>query len=126
MSSTILLVTSHDRALRKPLLESQGYKVEMISSEAVADSLQRARFDLVLIPTDDGVNATLACCEQIKRIDSKICVGVIAQRAEYVPPHPAVDAVIRQQYSPEKFLATIRNLLDGSPLADSFSAGESE
>ncbi len=100
--------------------------MQTVASEAVTDTLRSARFDLVLVPTDDGVDATLACCEQIKSIDPRICVGVIAQRAEYVPPHPAVDAVIRQQYSPERFLATVRKLLDGSPLADSYSAGEGE
>ena len=126
MNGTILLVTSNDRALRKPLLQSQGYTVGSVPREAVVEALRGVGFDLVLIPTDDGVDTTIACCEQIKRILPKICVAVIAQRAEYVPPNPAVDAVIRQQYSPERFLATVRKLIDGSPLADSFSAGDSE
>ena len=126
MGAAILLVTSNDRALRKPLLESQGYKVETRPSESVAETLRSAHFDLVLLPTDDGVNATLACCEEIKRHAPEMRVAVIAQRAEYVPPHPAVDAVIRQQYSPERFLATVRRLLDGSALERSYSAGEGE
>lgn len=126
MSSAILLITSSDRALRKPLLQSQGYTVEMTSIKAAAGALQNGRFDLALLTTEDGVGATLACCEQVKSLAPNMRVAVIAQRAEYLPPNPAVDAIIRQQYSPERFLATVRRLLDGSQLADSFSAGDGE
>ena len=123
MRMKILLVTAKDDTHRKLLLESQGYEVELAP---IADACDRARLNelaLVLIPTDSGIENTLACCEKIKGAAPEIRIAVIAERAEYIPPNAAIDAIIRQQHSPGKFLTAVRRLLDISPLGQSHYAG---
>jgi CheY-like chemotaxis protein len=123
MSAKILLVTATDETHRKPLLESEGYDVTLA---CVGDACNRVRFSqfaLVLIPTDSGIENTLALCENIKAVAPEMRVAVIADRAEYIPPNVAVDAIVRQQHSPGKFLAAVRRLLDISPLGQSHCAG---
>jgi hypothetical protein len=118
----ILLVTGRDDTHRKPLLESQGYEVVITPIEEVTGILLCRRFALALISTDGGVDATLDCCEKMKTVAPGIRIAVIAERAEYVPPNTAVDAIIRQQHSPGRFLAAVARLLDVSPLGQSYSA----
>jgi len=131
MSARILLVTAADNTHRKPLLESQGYVVDVVPAALVENRLRHPAvptpYDLALIATEDGVPATLDCCEKMKRIVPRLRIAVIAQRSEYVPPSQAVDAVIRQQYSPGKFLASVKRLLDDAPLGkESSAAAEGE
>ena len=124
LSKTILLVTDRDNTHRKPLLESEGYQVEVSPIEDFRERLGSIDVGLILMSTDSGIEATLACCGAMKKIAPETRIAVIAQRAEYVPPDPAVDAIIRQQHSPRQFLAAIRRLLDPSPLGRSQSAGD--
>lgn len=126
MSVTILLVTGRDDMHRKPVLESQGYKVEVAPMEDLTGILLSRCFALVLVSTEIGVDATLACCEKMKSVAPDTRIAVIAERAEYVPPNSAVDAIIRQQHSPGRFLAAVARLLDISPLGQSYSASDGQ
>ena len=123
MSAKILLVTANDDTHRKPLLESEGYDVEL---DSIDDACKRAylnQFALVLIPTDSGIDNALACCEKMKAAAPGTRIALIAVHAEYVPQNAPLDAIIRQQHSPGRFLAAVRRLLDISPLGQSHSAG---
>lgn len=114
MSETILLISKSDEAYRQLLLESDGYSVQRRDAQEARVLLRSERFRLALITTERGLDATLAFCEELKQLDEGMRVVVLAQRAEYLPPHPCVDALIREQYSPGKFLATVRKLMDGT------------
>lgn len=127
MSATILLITALDETHRRPLLESQGYSVQVASPPEASKFLNATRYDLALIPTENGVAATLEYCAQMKRILPELRVAIIAQRAEYVPPGDSADAIIREQHSPARFLAAVKRLLETSAMdGKSFSASENQ
>ncbi len=112
MRARILLVTKMDDTHRKPLLESQGYFVELSTALSVFDRLGENRFHLALLSTDDGAEETIELSEALKSHFPRMRIALVAQRAEYVPPSVAIDTVIRQQHSPGKFLAAIKRLID--------------
>ena len=114
MRAKILLVTKMDDTHRKPLLESQGYFVEFTSIEVVFARLAENRFHLALLSTDDGAEEALRLSDRMKAEFPSMRIALVAQRAEYVPPNDTIDAVIRQQHSPGKFLAAIQRLIDAA------------
>ena len=116
LNENILLIAKVDEAYRQLLLESQGYTVRRLDEKQARIVLRSERFRLAMITTERGTAATLALCEELKSFDSEMRVAVLAQRAEYLPPHDCVDALIREQYSPGKFLATVQKLVEGRPL----------
>jgi DNA-binding response OmpR family regulator len=109
----ILLVKSVDDTFQQPLLETAGYQVQITTPDDALSSLNEGAFRLVLITTESSVPRTLDLCGQIKSTYPNLRIGLLAQRAEYIPKHECIDAIIRTQYSPNKFLATIRHLMDG-------------
>jgi ferredoxin-NADP reductase len=112
LSARILLVTEVDETHRQPLLESQGYQVSLAAPGDISNQLRANHFHLALIATDGGIGPTLAICEQMKNLRPNMQVAIIAQRAEYVPASASVNAVIRQQHSPGRFLCAVRTLID--------------
>lgn len=115
MNENILLITGNDDTYRQPLLEAQGYTVLPVKLGDALRALSSKSFQLVLITTESGIAETLAFCEQLKSGYPDLRVGVLAQRAEYVPQNSCADIVVRAQYSPAKFLTAIRRLLEGTP-----------
>jgi len=109
----ILLVTSVDDTFQQPLLQNEGYGVQVSKVEDALAFLKQGEFRLVLITTEASVPKTIELCEQMKAAHPDLRVGLIAQRAEYIPSNHCIDAVIRSQHSPQKFLAAIRRLIDG-------------
>ena len=125
MSAKILLITVVDETHRKPLLESQGYMVQTAKPDDIERELGRNEHQLALIGTDNGVAATLEICERMKNLAPELRIGVIAQRSEYVPANSCVDAIIREQHTPRKFLAAVKKLADvPEPNDQSFLASE--
>jgi CheY-like chemotaxis protein len=113
MNENILLITGHDDTYRQPLLEAQGYSVQRVQIGQAFDALSTTTFQLVLVTTEKGIAETLGFCEHLKATYPNLHVGVLAQRAEYIPISSCADVVVRAQYSPAKFLAAIKRLLDG-------------
>jgi CheY-like chemotaxis protein len=109
----ILLVTSVDDTFQQPLLQNEGYQVHITAAEDALSCLRQDEYRLVLITTETSVPKTIELCEQMKSDYPNLGVALIAQRAEYIPSSHCIDAVIRSQYSPQKFLAAIRRLIDG-------------
>ena len=122
LGATILLIANADETHRKPLLESQGYSVQMASMENAEKCLAATTFLLALTASEGNIATTLNCCERMKSIAPEMRIAVIAERSEYFPPNSAVDAIIRQQHSPRQFLAAVRRLLDVSPLGQQSSS----
>ncbi len=115
MNANILLITGNDDTYRQPLLEAQGYGVHPVHIDQAFDVLKEKPFQLVLITTESGIPETLNFCEQLKNAQPDLRVGILAQRAEYIPPNHCSEVIVRAQYSPAKFLAAIKRLLDGAP-----------
>lgn len=125
LSEKILLITALDETHRQPLLESQGYIVRTARIDDALRQLESDDYQLILVPTERGSAETLEFCEQLKNRFPELCIAVIAQRAEYIPLSNSVDAVIREQHSPGRFLAAVKKLLDiGSGNEQSFSASD--
>ena len=112
MNENILLITGHDDTYRQPLLEAQGYSVHATRIEQAMNALNGNTYQLVLVTTESGIPETLDFCEQLKAANPNLRVGILAQRAEYIPPNTCSDIVVRAQYSPAKFLAAIKRLLE--------------
>jgi hypothetical protein len=111
----ILLIASVDETYRKPLLETQGYQVDSANITNAEESLRSATYKAVLLATDvDGI-ALLDLCGRVKKAQPHARVGVLAQRAEYIPPNDCIDAIFRNQHSPGKFLSALRTLMSLSP-----------
>jgi len=104
-----------DDTFRKLLLESQGYRVEAAAAAAASTLVEREHFQLALLATKGDAKETLELCVKLKRQDPRMRVAIIAQRTEYVPASECVDAVIREQHSPGRFLAAVKKLVDGEP-----------
>ena len=113
LSANILLITTADDTFRKLLLESQGYRVETASTEAAHSVVAKGQFHLALLSTDGGAQATIPLSKKLKEVSPATRIAVIAQRAEYVPPSESVEAIIREQHSPGRFLAAVKKLVDG-------------
>ncbi len=111
----ILLVTPVDEAYRKPLLESEGYEVQIAATLVSARrALAKDGYELVLVVGDSSTEEMLAFCLDAKKFSPRTRTAVLAQWAEYVPKHPAVDAVIRIHHSPREFLAAVRMLVEAA------------
>jgi DNA-binding response OmpR family regulator len=106
-----------DDTFRKPLLESQGYRVEMVTPVAAEDALRKRHFQLVLLSTEMGARETLDLSARLLRIDPQVSIAVLAQRTEYVPGSDSVAVVIREQHSPGRFLAVVKKLLNGEEIS---------
>ena len=115
LNENILLITGNDDTYRQPLLEAQGYSVRSVDIEHANASLDSGNFQLVLVTTESGVAETLEFCRRLKANNPGLRVGILAQRAEYIPAGGCADIVVRAQYSPAKFLAAIRRLLESEP-----------
>ena len=127
MSAKILLITAVDETHRQLLLESQGYLVQTAAHEDVPKHLSEDDYQLALVSTENGVAATLAFCETVKSNFPDVRIVVVAQRAEYIPANDFVDAVIREQHSPGRFLAAVKRLIDaGNSQQQSFSAADGQ
>ncbi|MGZ4789571.1 MAG: hypothetical protein ACXVZX_13725 [Terriglobales bacterium] len=112
MRGKILLVTALDDTHRQLLLQSQGYAVVVVRHAEVLECLRRERYQLVLTTTDDGMQAVTDVCAKVREHFPDVKVAVVAQRSEYVPGQDCMDAVIRQQHSPAKFLSIINKLME--------------
>ena len=112
MTESILLITSVDETFQKPLLENEGYRVRVAAARNALEVLQSEEFRLVLVTTETSASDTIELCVQIKTVHPAMRVAVLAQRAEYIPKNACIDAIIRSQHSPNKFLATIRTLVE--------------
>jgi len=111
LSAKILLVTALDETHRKPLLESEGYRVTTVSPHDAGERLKSGEYQLVLLVKEAGSEETITFCEKVKQRSPHVKIAVIAQRAEYVPTIGLIDTVIRQQHSPRMFLSAVRKLL---------------
>jgi hypothetical protein len=114
VNENILLITGNDDTYRQPLLEAQGYFVLPVQIEQALDVLNENAFQLVLVTTESGIAETLSFCEQLKALHPTLRVGILAQRAEYIPPNGCSDIVVRAQYSPAKFLAAVKRLFEST------------
>ena len=112
LSSKILFVTGTDDTFRKPLLETQGYTVRTANIDNALRQLSMEKFKLALITTEHGITRTIVLCEQLKSAQPELRVGVLAQHSDDIPS-TCVDIVLRMQYSPAKFLAAIRIVMEG-------------
>jgi DNA-binding NtrC family response regulator len=108
----ILLVTTVDEAYHQLLLKAQGYDVEKSNRKEADKVLSSDNFDVVVVTPDGNVEDTLAFCDETRRRHPRMRIVLIARRAEYVPPNSAVDAIIREQSTPAKFLSTIKTTLE--------------
>jgi len=96
------------------LLESAGYRVVVARHDEVLACLEQEAFQLLLATTDDGVQAALSVCATVKERWPDIKIAVVARRAEYIPEKICVDDIIRVQYTPGKFLARVKRLMDAA------------
>jgi CheY-like chemotaxis protein len=110
----ILLITVLDETHRQLLLESCSYKVTVARSDEAVARLVEETYQLVLATTDDGVDTALKVCATVKKSFPDVKVAIVAHRAEYVPATACADAVIREQYSPGRFLAKVKKLMEAS------------
>jgi ActR/RegA family two-component response regulator len=117
LSTNILLVTTMDETFRKPLLESQGYRVEAVPAEAAEAALRNDHFQLALLSTEAGAEETLDLSARLRQINPHMRVAVLAHRAEYVPTTDSIAVIIREQHSPGRFLAVVKKLLDGEAIS---------
>ena len=125
LNTRILLITDLDETHRQLLLESQGYEVQLSRMENALEQLQAEDYQLVLVPTENREMAAFDFCKHLRRQFPSLRIGLIAQRAEYIAASEAVDAVIRIQHSPAKFLSVIKRLVDKpGPNQQSFSAAD--
>jgi DNA-binding response OmpR family regulator len=115
LNENILLITGNDDTYRQPLLEAQGYSVQATRMDQAMTALDAKDFQLVLITTEHGISETLAFCERLKAARPNLRVGILAQRAEYIPVNTCADVVVRAQYSPAKFLAALKRILEAAP-----------
>jgi hypothetical protein len=115
LNGNILLITGNDDTYRQPLLEAQGYSVRKTQLDQASTVLRSEAFQLVLVTTESGIENTLAFCIDAKTAHPSLRVGILAQKAEYIPLHSCADIVVRAQYSPAKFLAAIKRLLEAAP-----------
>jgi hypothetical protein len=117
LNENILLITGNDDTYRQPLLEAQGYSVRRTTIEQAFLALGIGSVQLVLVTSENGIDTTLAFCEQLKAAYPSMRVGILAQRADYIPSRSCADIVVRAQYSPAKFLAAVKRILE-SPSRD--------
>ncbi len=86
----------------------------MVRSDKVLHCLRQQLYQLVLATTDDGVETTLRVCANVKAEFPETKLAIIALRNEYIPNEQAVDVVIREQYSPGRFLAIVKKLMEAA------------
>lgn len=115
VKTKILLITSSDDTYRKPLLEADGYEVHTVDINDARPVIGSELYHLVLIGTELAGNTMQEFCQQIRRTRPGVKIGVLAQRADYIPAEDCADVVIRSQHSPGKFLATVRRIVDLAP-----------
>jgi hypothetical protein len=109
----ILLVTSTDDAYRRPLLEAQGYAVRKVGTLAAAGyALTEEDYSTVLLVSEGNLLDILSFCSVLKGKTPRPRTALLAGFTENVPNDAAVDAVIRTQHSPGKFLAMVRILTE--------------
>jgi DNA-binding response OmpR family regulator len=115
----ILLVTPGDESYRGPLLAAEGYAVALAHTLAAARQiLEGGACELVLVTTDEGILTVFSFCEQLKILSPRTRTAILARWSEYVPQSDFVDAVIRMQYSPAKFLAAVKTLIGAAGARD--------
>jgi hypothetical protein len=76
-------------------------------------ALSSNSFQLALVTTESGIPETLAFCEQLKGAHPGLRLGILAQSTEYIPLNSCADLIVRAQYSPAKFLAAVKRVLEG-------------
>ena len=112
MKGRILLVTTIDEAYHQLLLQNQGYEVDKAARVEAITKLERDGYQLVLITPEGTVEKSLAFCNEVKKSGPQARIVLIARRAEYIPPNDWVDALTREQSTPQQFLSIIRKTIE--------------
>ena len=115
MAKNILVVDDEFEDLNKmkELLEKAGYKVEAVTNGAKAlDALTGNGFDLVLIdikmPTLSGFDLLRLLRERINHHAKMVYVSIIPEKDVAMDD---VDGFIQKPFSPDTFLAKIKEVL---------------
>lgn len=114
MNGKILLVATVDEAYHQLLLESQGYSVQKARMDEALGLVGGEAYDLMLVTPEGEMVSVLEFCEQAHKKCAEMKIVLIARRAEYVPSTGAVHAVIREQSTPGRLLATIKKTIEGA------------
>jgi DNA-binding response OmpR family regulator len=108
---TILCFDADEMTLsvRKYLLETRGYRIFAVTSEADAIELFRARpFDLVIVELSRPAGDGRKLVEQLKEIDSAAVVMMTSAWVLAGHITHSADAFLGRDYTPAEFIERIR------------------